>query len=104
MGRTRNMLVAPDGKRYWPFFGTRGFAEIAPVLQQQFVQKSPHVVEARLVTASPLTADQEQKLRQRIEARLPAGIQVRITACAQIRRSADGKFEDFICEVTPPQR
>jgi len=104
MGRTRNILLAPDGKRYWPFFGTRSFAKIAPVLQQQFVQKSRDLVEARLVTAAPLTQEQEQELRSHIASRLPPGFSVTITRIAEIPRSAGGKFEDFISEVTVPPR
>ncbi|MCW5606054.1 MAG: hypothetical protein KIT18_16045, partial [Burkholderiales bacterium] len=104
IGRARNMLVTRDGKRLWPAFGSRRLAQIAPVLQHQFVQKSHDMMEARLVTVSPLTPEQERELRDHILSRLPAGFSVRFAYCESIPRSAGGKFEDFISEVvaTPP--
>ena len=99
VGRARNMLVTADGKRYWPALGTRSIAEIAPVLQYQLVQKQFDLVEARLVTAAVLTPAQEDGLRQLLRSRLPPGLHVKLVYCADIPRSASGKFEDFVSEV-----
>lgn len=101
LGRVRNTLVTADGGRYWPSFGVRGFLDIAPVLQHQFVQKSYDLVEARLVVAAPLSAGQERLLAERIASRLPGGFRVTISCCDRIARGAGGKYEDFICEVQP---
>jgi phenylacetate-CoA ligase len=98
-GRARNMLVTARGEQFWPFFGSRGIAEIAPVRQHQFVQTSLDLVEARLVCDAPLSRTQEALLVERIRARLPAGFSVRIAYVADIPRSASGKFEDFVSEV-----
>jgi phenylacetate-CoA ligase len=100
MGRVRNMLRLASGACYWPSFGTRTFGEIAPLLQHQFVQKEFDLIEARLVTAVPLTADQENRLRRHILSRLPGGLRLTFTYCAQIPRGAGGKYEDFISEVS----
>ena len=59
------------------------------------------LVEARLVTDAWLDSTQEEHLRQRVVSRLPAGIEVKIVYCADIPRSASGKFEDFVSEVAP---
>jgi len=99
LGRVRNTLITSSGKRYWPTFGGRGFLDIAPVRQHQFVQKTFDLVEARLVTDARLDTSQEDSLRQRVMSRLPAGIEVRIVYCTEIPRSASGKFEDFVSEV-----
>ena len=99
MGRVRNMLVTAAGERYWPSFGTRKLTNIAPVLQHQFVQKSHDLIEARLVTAAPLTRNQEDELRQHILSRLPGGFHMNFVYCQQIPRSANGKFEDFMSEI-----
>ncbi len=99
MGRVRNVLVLADGRRYWPNFGSRGLNEIAPVLQHQFVQKAYDVIEARLVTAQPLTPQQEEALRRHIQSRLPVSFDIRFTYVDGIPRSAGGKFEDFMSEV-----
>jgi phenylacetate-CoA ligase len=99
LGRVRNMLVAADGKRYWPTFGQRGFPDIAPVLQHQFVQVAHDLVEARLVTHGPLTPDQSQKLEERIASRLPPGIQVKVVRVDSIARSPTGKYDDFVSRL-----
>jgi len=99
VGRVRNMLMAADGKRYWPTFGSAGLAALAPILQQQLVQKSFDTIEARLVTTRPLTSDEEERLRGHILSRLPVPFEIRISYCDSIPRSAGGKFEDFVSEV-----
>jgi phenylacetate-CoA ligase len=100
VGRARNMLVTATGQRYWPSFGSRSLTEIAPVLQHQFVQKSFDLIEARLVTAAPLDPAQEARLREAILGRLPAGFGVEFAYPARIERSAGGKYEDFVSEIT----
>lgn len=98
-GRTRNMLVLANGSRYWPTFGSRSLARIAPILQHQFVQKSYDVIEARLVTSAPLTVQEEETLRAHVASRLPAPFEIRLAYVPGIARSAGGKFEDFISEI-----
>ena len=100
LGRVRNMLTTADGKRYWPVFGTRALMESAPVLQVQFVQKSHDLVEARIVAAAPLSGAQEAQFRDRVLSMLPPGMSLRFAYCDSIARSASGKFEEFVSEVS----
>lgn len=99
MGRVRNLLVLPDGKKIWPAFGSRGLTDIAPIRQHQIIQKSATGLEARLVTERPLTADEEKRLARHITARLPVAMSVAFSYHGEIPRSAGGKFEDFISEI-----
>ena len=99
LGRVRNMLVTPDGGRYWPSFGSRGLTHIAPVIQHQFVQTGPSDIEARLVAGRPLTAGEEARLRDHVLARLPAPFTLTFSYPDDIPRSQGGKFEDFVSEV-----
>ena len=98
-GRARGMLTAPDGKRYWPYFGSRGLLDVAPVKQMQVVQKDRELLEVRLVVASPLSGDQEERLRRHLHADLPAGLKLAFSYWERIPRSAGGKFEDFYSEI-----
>ena len=98
-GRVRNMLVTADGKRFWPPLGSRKFIEVAPVVQHQIAQKEYDLLEARLVTARPLDASQEERLREMILAGMPPGMRLVFRYCDAIPRGAGGKFEDFVCEV-----
>ena len=93
------MLITPSGEKYFPFFGTTRFAEIAPVVQHRFVQKSRDMIEVQLVTRRRLSDGEEDRLRARILDRLPCPIALRFVYLEAIPRSASGKFEDFICEV-----
>jgi hypothetical protein len=93
------MLVLANGARYWPTFGSRSLARIAPILQHQFVQKSYDVIEARLVVSGPLTAQQEEALRAHLASRLPVPFQIRLVYVPAIARNAGEKFEDFVSEI-----
>jgi dihydroorotase len=100
LGRERNaLLVAPTGERYWPAFGSRKLAQLAPIVQHQFVQKSLDRIEARLVTERPLTRAEERSLRAYIVANLPYRFALDLAYFDEIPRNASGKFEDFVCEV-----
>lgn len=99
VGRVRNTLVAPTGERYWPSFGSRRFAELAPIRQHQFVQKTLETIEARFVTERELTPEEEQKLREHILSRLPCPFELTFTYHDEIPRGAGGKYEDFLSEV-----
>lgn len=99
MGRVRNTLILPNGERHWPHFGSRGLAELAPVIQHQFVQVAPERIEARLVTERPLTPEEEARLRKHILAKLPSPFRLDFVYRDSIPRSPGGKFEDFISEV-----
>jgi phenylacetate-CoA ligase len=99
VGRVRNMLVTAGGKRYWPTFGSAGLAGLAPVLRQQLVQTSLEAIEVRLVTARPLTAGEETRLREHIHSKLPAPFDIRFSYHDDLPRSAGGKFEDFVSRV-----
>ncbi len=99
LGRARNMLLLPEGRKTWPAFGSRGMAAIAPIRQHQIVQKSTAALEARLVTERPLTPDEEERLARHITSRIPAPMSVAFTYLDEIPRSAGGKFEDFKTEI-----
>jgi phenylacetate-CoA ligase len=99
LGRVRNVLIARDGRRYWPAFGSRALGEIAAIRQHQFVQKAYDLVEARLVVAAPLMAQEEERLRRHVLSRLPEGFRLQIVYRENIPRGAGGKFEEFVSEI-----
>jgi phenylacetate-CoA ligase len=99
LGRQRNMLVLGDGRVYWPSFGTRAFAQIGPILQQQFHQSAPDRLEVRLVVREPLSNSQEEALKEKIQQALPAPFQISLDYVDEILRDAGGKFELFTSAV-----
>jgi phenylacetate-CoA ligase len=99
LGRTRNMLVTRDGRRFWPAFGSRGLMEIGSIRQHQFAQTALDAVEARLVVGAPLGAEREERLRRHVLGRLPPGFSLTIAYRDAIARSAGGKYEEFVSEL-----
>ncbi len=102
VGRTRNMLVTAEGKRFWVGLGSGTIPGIGPIRQYQFVQTALDHVEARLVVGAPLTPEQESRVRERVLHQLPAGFTVTLAYRDTIARGLTGKFEDFLCEIAVP--
>ena len=99
-GRTRNLLMAPDGTRRWAALGTRELVRIAHATRHQLIQVARDRIEVRLVVPSPVSQDQEEEMRAALAERTPAGIHYTFSYVDHIPGGAGGKFEDFICAVT----
>jgi len=99
-GRRRNMVRLPDGRSLWPAIGGFPYSKIAPIRQFQFVQRERDTIEVRLVSAAPLTADQEQRIGDLVREALdfPFKLQFRYFQ-EEIPHGPGGKFEEFICEL-----
>lgn len=96
LGRTRNMILLPDGRSYWPLTANKRLREFAPVIQYQYIQESLDSVEARLVVERPLTAEEEDALRGVIRLYLGHDFAIRFTYFdLQIPKGRNGKFEEF---------
>lgn len=99
LGRSRNLMQAPDGSRFWPRF-TPLYEELnLPIEQFQVIQPAPDRLEIRLVTARPLAPAEEDRVRAALRRLSRHDFQVDITYHAAIPRGPSGKFEDFICEI-----
>jgi phenylacetate-CoA ligase len=100
VGRERNILLLPDGRRHWPLFGAHNFSDIAPIRQYQVIQRDRDLLEVRLVSDSPVTPEQEKRLGGLIHAALGFPFQLRFVYFPdKIPRGPGGKFEEFVCEV-----
>jgi len=99
IGRKRNTLIAPDGRRYYPMFNLRHQTEVAKIRQYQFVQKAPDRIEVRLVVTKPLAAAEERTVEALIQEKLPAGIRLNFVYPERLERGSGGKFEDFVSEI-----
>ena len=99
MGRSRNMLVLPNGEKNWPTLARITKAKDLPIKQFQFVQKSLDRIEARLVTGRSFTADEENRFKDILQQELRHSYKIDIVYLDDIPRSKGGKFEDFISEI-----
>lgn len=100
LGRERNLLQLPDGRRLWTLVGAYDYRDIAPVRQYQVIQRSLERVTLRLAVERPLTATEEGGLAEKLVEFLGHPFAVDFDYCTPvIPRGPGGKFEDFICEI-----
>jgi phenylacetate-CoA ligase len=94
LGRRRNMIVFPDGRRHWPLTGFHRFGDVAPIRQYQFVQHTREHIEVRLVADRPLSTAQPTLVADH-----PRLFGYRsLGAPASARRRVRGRqFEEFVC-------
>lgn len=99
-GRERNMLLLPDGRRYWPLVGAHHYREVAPIRQYQVIQRNRELLEVRLVSDSPVSAAQEARLGEIIHQSVSFPFHLQFVYFPeQIPRNRGGKFEEFVCEI-----
>lgn len=100
VGRRRNMVLHPDGRRHWPLVGFQHYRDIAPIRQYQLIQRGLESIEVRLVADSHLTAEQERQMAELIRESLGFSFRLEFVYFPrEIPRSRGGKFEEFACEV-----
>jgi phenylacetate-CoA ligase len=102
LGRVRDMLVYPDGRRGWPLLGDMFYTEIPEIRQYQIVQHAVDDIEIKLVADRELTAEEAGRLSDWLELRSGHAFPVRITYHSEIPRSAGGKYQDFRSAMAPP--
>jgi len=102
MGRTRNMLVLPDGERRFASMGVKSFnvAHGERIKRYQVIQKSREELLVKLVIDVPYSPGSEDALKKHIQTWVNYPFRITIEYVADIPRSNSGKYEDFRCEVS----
>lgn len=97
MGRTRNMIVKPDGTRHWPLTGYKQFRDIAPIRQYQFRQHEHDRIEVRLFVERPLTGQEEAVMVEHLhwKLRYPYRLDFKYYS-ERLPTGPNGKFEEFL--------
>jgi len=96
MGRVRNIMTLPDGRRFWPLFGLREYGELAPMRQFQFVQTALDALTVRHVSDRALAEGEEAAVAERIRGQI--GYPLRITferVEGSLNTPGSYKFEEF---------
>jgi phenylacetate-CoA ligase len=101
LGRQRNLLALPDGRRVWPVFdaGDRP-QELPAFFQFQVIQRSLTRIDVDIVRHQELTPAEREKVSRYFQQTLGYAFEVHPRRVESIARSRSGKFEDFISEVT----
>jgi len=101
LGRAKDNIILPSGEERHAWVGTREFAEIGAILEQQVVQKSLRDLEVRLVVKQPLTPDDEDRMRQILARNLGPDFRIAFRYLPEIPRAPSGKFYEFLSELAP---
>jgi phenylacetate-CoA ligase len=100
LGRERNLLHLPDGRRLWPLVGAFSYRDIAPIRQYQVIQQNLGLVILRLAADRPLRGHEESQLATRLRDALGFDFAVDFEYFPdRIPSGPGGKFEDFISRV-----
>jgi phenylacetate-CoA ligase len=99
LGRYRNLVTLPGGERCWPKFGIADILKIAPVRQFQATQHTVEDIEFSLVSERSLSEAEKRELRELFRANLHPDMNIKISEVEDIKRSASGKYEDFVSKL-----
>jgi phenylacetate-CoA ligase len=96
LGRTRNMLVRPDGSTYWPMIDSKSCRPALPYTQLQIAQIAADTLEVRVVPEQPVTEQHRTDLTAVLVRRLGYPFKIQFKIVEAIPRSKSGKFEEFV--------
>lgn len=99
LGRQRNMLALPGGRKVWPTFPAKSWSHIEAIRQLQLAQLGPDHIEVRVVGPRPLNAGEQTEFVSMVQTRLGHPFHVSFDYRTEIERGEGGKFEDFVCLV-----
>lgn len=107
LGRQRNMFVLPDGQTRWPMFDASAlasvFQELPPIRQFQITQRTTTEIDVNLVSARPLTGEEEEHIRHYLQRGLGYAFAVAFCYVDESPRTRRGKFEEFRSQVPLPR-
>jgi phenylacetate-CoA ligase len=97
LGRYRNFLTLPDGRRIYPEFSHHRYS--APVRQIQMIQTGRESITVKLVMAREMTSMEVRGMTELIHERLKHPFRLTFQYVNELRRSDNGKVEEFISEL-----
>lgn len=99
MGRKRNIVHTPDGKKYWPVLRLPDLLKIAPISQLQIIQQTKNNIEVKIIKKDNVYPNQEKEMIKCLQKMLGYNFQIKLTYVDKIERSKGGKYEDFISKI-----
>jgi phenylacetate-CoA ligase len=101
MGRERNLIVQPDGSKYWPMVGMYQFDGLDFVIRKyQVIQHDRENIEYKIVTDEPITLKQSVDLVNIAKKALGDHFTYKVTRYdKEWPLPPNGKFEEFVCKV-----
>jgi phenylacetate-CoA ligase len=100
IGRVRSFVTYPSGEKRFANFGSKFINRFTAIGQYQVIQRTLHLLEVKIVARRPLSAEDERGLKETITTALGYPFNIDITYHESIPRSAGGKFEEFMSELS----
>jgi phenylacetate-CoA ligase len=102
VGRERNLIIQPDGRRYWPMVGMYNFDELDFIIRKyQVIQHSREMIEYKIVTDDPITETQREALIAIARKALGDAFTYTVTRYEkEWPLPPNGKFEEFVCKAS----
>jgi phenylacetate-CoA ligase len=97
LGRRRNQVVLPDGRRIWPDVDAL-WAAIPGVEQIQVVQQGPDRAEVRYARSEPVGPFEEEAIGGRIQQALGHPFPLTWSRKEHVGRQPNGKYQSFLGE------
>lgn len=95
LGRRRDQVALPDGRRSWPDVDAI-WAAIPGVEQIQVVQRSPHHAEVRYARSRPLDRSEEEASGGRIQQALGHPFRLTWSREDAVGRQPNGKYQTYV--------
>lgn len=100
LGRRRNMITLPDGRKIWPVVGQKDWMDILTVRQIQFVQKTLVHMVVRLWLDQPMTVQQSKSFTAVLKNNFhPDMVFEFVVSSSELPKGPGGKFEEVVSEL-----
>lgn len=102
VGRTRNLITLPDGRRYWPVMYSKTWSGIAPIRQLQLIQKTRERFLVRAYMDRELLETEKEQLVAAFRSSLGYPFEFAFERVGERIVAPNGKFDTIVSEVPPP--
>ena len=100
LGRYRNLLLHPDGRKNWPIVGFYKFMKVTKVRRFQFIQVDLHNIELRIATDHEMTDEERTKFTEIGNEFMGEEFNVNVVHyLGDLPPNSNGKYEDFISYI-----
>ena len=100
LGRNRNLLVHPDGRKNWPLVGFYKFMNVTKVRRFQFIQHDLENIELRVATDHEMTEEERTKFIAIGHEFMGPEFNINLVHyLGDLPPNKNGKYEDFISYI-----
>jgi phenylacetate-CoA ligase len=99
VGRSRNLVTYPDGRKSWPSYNPMALMKMFPMAQFQLEQTSLQSLRLNIAGVDVLSEPQKEQVIAIIQQAIDYAFVIDIVQVDSIERAKSGKFEEFISRI-----